>query len=209
MAFPPRVTLVAACGGVGAAALLVQFIRQRVCALEAKLDEANRRISALEQTVSCVVGGGKELERLRRASAQGRVDDVRALANGLNVDCPGECGRTPLHNAANGVYEGSRMLHGGTAEHLEVITLLLDKGADINLADEEGCTALHMAVYWGHLEVTRLLLDKGADKTVAFGDGTRPVDMVCMEGGKANEAAIMELLCSPAEFQEWVGHRDA
>jgi len=42
-----------------------------------------------------------------------------------------------------------------------VVDLLLEKGADIDIQDDQGDTALHLAV--GHEQVAELLLEKGAD----------------------------------------------
>ncbi|RPB22045.1 ankyrin, partial [Terfezia boudieri ATCC MYA-4762] len=46
--------------------------------------------------------------------------------------------------------------------HLEVVKVLLDKGATINAMTHVNRTALHMAAENGHLEVVKVLLDKGA-----------------------------------------------
>jgi ankyrin repeat protein len=42
--------------------------------------------------------------------------------------------------------------------HLEVVRLLLDRGANIHAGDD---CALRLAAYYRHLEVVRLLLDRG------------------------------------------------
>ena len=47
--------------------------------------------------------------------------------------------------------------------HLEVVRLLLEKGADINSRNLFGETSLDIACYKGHLEIVRLLLERGAD----------------------------------------------
>ncbi len=60
-------------------------------------------------------------------------------------------GNTPLHDAA---------LYG----HVDVATLLLDRGANVeNKTKYSGFTALHNAAWRGHLDVATLLLDRGAD----------------------------------------------
>ena len=47
--------------------------------------------------------------------------------------------------------------------YLEIVKLLIDSGADINVKDKKGRTALRYAVKNGHLEVVKYLIDKGAD----------------------------------------------
>ena len=51
--------------------------------------------------------------------------------------------------------------------HVEIVKLLLDKEADVNVADKEEWTPLHVASENGHVEVVKLLLDKEADVNAA------------------------------------------
>jgi hypothetical protein len=53
---------------------------------------------------------------------------------------------------------------------LEVVKLLIEKGADINQADKYGHTPLYWASDHGHLELVKLLIEKGADITQADSD---------------------------------------
>lgn len=62
-------------------------------------------------------------------------------------------GWTPLHWAAQ---KGD----------MDVVKLLLSKGADVNAYHEKAGTPLHMAVYSGQAEVARLLIAGGADLNV-------------------------------------------
>ncbi|KAB5562260.1 hypothetical protein PHYPO_G00015870 [Pangasianodon hypophthalmus] len=76
------------------------------------------------------------------------------------------CGWTPLHEACN---------HG----HLGIVSLLLDKGANINDpggAYCDGVTPLHDALSCGHFEVARLLVQKGASVNVRNNKGDKPLD---------------------------------
>ena len=50
--------------------------------------------------------------------------------------------------------------------NIEIVKLLLEHGADINLPDNYGHTALMMASLEGNTEIVRLLLDQGADVNV-------------------------------------------
>jgi hypothetical protein len=47
--------------------------------------------------------------------------------------------------------------------HVDVVTLLLERGADINQTDEYGNTALHVATCGGHEEMVSFLITSGAD----------------------------------------------
>ena len=47
--------------------------------------------------------------------------------------------------------------------HVDAARLLLDKGAEVDRAAEDGQTPLFIACQKGHVDVARLLLDKGAE----------------------------------------------
>ncbi len=82
--------------------------------------------------------------------------DAGATLNQLSVD-------GPLFMAA---------LTGDTPKYLDVIGLLLDRGADIDLVNKQGGTPLMAAANRGHVNAARLLLSKGADHTLKAHDKT-------------------------------------
>jgi ankyrin repeat protein len=75
---------------------------------------------------------------------------------------PNSQGTTPLMAAA-GVGVGAPEEAAGTEpEVLEAVKLLLKVGANINVVDKNGETAMHGAAYRNHPKVVQLLADKGA-----------------------------------------------
>lgn len=90
---------------------------------------------------------------LRQAADSGDLMQMRILILlGANLDAKdkGELGLTPLHKAA---------LSGQT----KAAELLINKGAKVDAASNNGKTALILAATMGNKEVVELLLSKGAD----------------------------------------------
>jgi ankyrin repeat protein len=66
--------------------------------------------------------------------------------------------------------------HGEESDAIEAVKLCLDRGADVNAADEDGLTALHHAVVRG-AGVVRLLVERGAALGVKDKHGRTPLDV--------------------------------
>ena len=64
--------------------------------------------------------------------------------------------------------------------HVEVVRLLLDAGADINLASNNGLTASMLAADQGHVEVARLLVEAVGNRFLGtyYGGLTRGIEFV-------------------------------
>jgi ankyrin repeat protein len=78
--------------------------------------------------------------------------------------------------------------------HVDVVRLLLERGAEINQADDStGGTALHLAVARGHEEVVSLLLTSGADPSIKGYRGKTAL-MLALLGGYV--AVVLLLLRS-------------
>jgi ankyrin repeat protein len=95
---------------------------------------------------------------LSTATKFGDLDRVREL---LDQD-PALLGHVPAYS----YYTGVALRNAAGAGHLEVVKLLLDRGADPNLP-EPGIApqggALHAAIGGKHYEIVRLLLERGAN----------------------------------------------
>ena len=65
---------------------------------------------------------------------------------------------------------------------LEILRLLIGKGADVSAADTEGRTPLHRALLEGFEGVAQLLIDKGADVSAADNMGWTPLHWASREG---------------------------
>jgi ankyrin repeat protein len=55
---------------------------------------------------------------------------------------------------------------GEEPEAVEAVTLLLDRGADVNAVDDNGDTAMHGAAYGNYPLIVKLLADRGANPRI-------------------------------------------
>lgn len=78
-----------------------------------------------------------------------------------------------------------------TNNKIEVVRLLLEKGADINaIASDIGWNVLFAAAWNGNTEITKLLLSKGVDARVSATDGKTALDVARERGNIATAQQI-------------------
>jgi ankyrin repeat protein len=122
----------------------------------------------VEQRVpSAGVPATVEQQCILRAAKTGDVAAVRSLieADATLLDARDADGSTPLHCAA---WKG----------HSEVVTALLDLGADVNARNRNGHwgdTPLHAAAHGNNAPVARLLIARGADVHAVNAGGRTPL----------------------------------
>jgi len=120
---------------------------------------------------------------LLRAALCGDLTLVRLLlAHGADPLIPTFDMTTPLMAASGVGWAEGFTFQYSEEETVELVKLLLEKGAAINAANKDGITALHGAAYKGADKVVQLLVDRGADlaakdKGEDFGFGTSSVQM--------------------------------
>jgi ankyrin repeat protein len=61
--------------------------------------------------------------------------------------------------------------------NLKTVKLLLSKGADVNLQNKDGMTALMYSCHNNNLETVKLLLSKGADVTITNINNQKAIDL--------------------------------
>ena len=107
-------------------------------------------------------------DELWLAAKEGNVDTIIYLLSSFqaNVNYQG------YHNGTSPIYWAA------VKGHKDVVLLLLDRGADPNIAGRDGWTPLHWAGIKGHKELALLLLRKGADPNMATNQGQTPLALV-------------------------------
>ncbi len=93
------------------------------------------------------------------------------------------------------LHDSDALCYAATRGEVAAAALLLDRGIDINHADDNGgdtpnATALHLAARGGHLPVVVLLLDRGADCSVRDGRGRTARD-IAIEYKHADVGALL------------------
>jgi uncharacterized protein len=122
---------------------------------------------------------------LMRAAKDADVTVMRVLIDrGADVDARAKTEKTALMFAASrlGGFRGTPN-RGSEAQALEAVALCLDRGADVNAADDGGQTALHAAVATAEDGLVRLLVTRGADLQLKDSRGRTPLDVAKGVGG--------------------------
>jgi ankyrin repeat protein len=101
---------------------------------------------------------------LLRAALCGDLTLVRLLLNrGADPQIATLDNTTPLMVASGVGWAEGFTFEYSEDETLDLVKLLLDRGARVNDANEDGITALHGAAYKGANKIVQLLVDRGAD----------------------------------------------
>jgi ankyrin repeat protein len=130
-----------------------------------KINHVIRMLARDPQLVNAYADDG--FQPLGLACYFGHYDTAEYLVKaGAPVNSPARNGlkAAPIHSAS-------------AAGHVRIVKLLLDHGADANVREQAGYTALHAAAQNGDEEMIRTLLFGGADLTLKSDDGKTAMDI--------------------------------
>jgi uncharacterized protein len=140
-----------------------------------------------------------DLERVRQL-VQGQPDRVNAVSpdgfGPLGLACffnHPEVARYLIEQGAdvNAPSQNAQRVHpihsAVAARNTGLVTLLLEKGADINAAQAGGYTALHAAAHHGDEPMIKLLLEHMADINAVTHDGKTPMELAIKNGHDAGK----------------------
>lgn len=102
------------------------------------------------------------MEDIFKAIFREDKDFLEKNINRNTINIQDKDGRTPL-------------IHAVVDDKLNIIKLLVEKGADINIQDSVGYTALHYASQNFSLETLKILLDNGAKIDIQDVHGNTPL----------------------------------
>ncbi|KAF3889298.1 ankyrin repeat domain-containing protein [Tolypothrix bouteillei VB521301] len=83
----------------------------------------------------------------------------------------------------NSIYDLPPLARAASVGNVEMVKLLIEGGADVNLQmEEEADTALTIAALYGQIEVVKILVEAGADVNIGDCYGTKAVAMAASNG---------------------------
>ena len=107
------------------------------------------------------------------------------LINNGFKQVPDHRGNYPIHEAAKKC-------------DLDIIKLLVEKGADIDIQDENGNTPLNLAVLAGKPELVYYFIDMGADVNKKNKNGRAPIHQAAIKGNEEIVYALLDADCDYA-----------
>ena len=89
-------------------------------------------------------------------------------------------------NALNPDYGASMLASAAFQGHSDLVNMLLESGADVNVRNRDQATALHTAAFMGRPKIARNLLAAGADPDAVDANGQTPKTLLKLDFGTTN-----------------------
>lgn len=116
---------------------------------------------------------------LLQAAMDGDLKTVQMLlADGVDIN---------IKITADG---GNALLIASYYGHTDIVKLLLEREADVNVKNTDGVSALRMASQEGHTDIVKLLLERGADVNIKSTNGVTAL----MKASQNGHTDIVKLL---------------
>ena len=131
-----------------------------------------------------VYAGDTALHVAAAAHQRGLAESL--LARGAAVGAGNRRGAEPLHYAADG---GPGVDYRDPNAQSELISYLIDAGADPDAMDKSGVAPLHRAVRTRSSGAVRALIDKGADPLLMNKSGSTALHLAVQNTGKINSGS--------------------
>ena len=120
------------------------------------------------------------------AAAHHRGFAAMLVAHGAAVRARNRRGAEPLHYAADGQL-GADFLDSNAQQ--EIISYLIDAGADPDAIDKSGVAPLHRAVRTRSFAAVAALIDRGADPLLMNGSGSTPLHLAVQNTRASNSGS--------------------
>jgi ankyrin repeat protein len=131
-----------------------------------------------------VYSGDTALHIVSAAHHQGLAETL--VARGAAVRARNRRGAEPLHYAADG-HPGAELMDSNAQR--QMISYLVDAGADPDAMDKSGVAPLHRAVRTRSSAAVSALIDSGADPLLMNKSGSTPLHLAVQNTGKSNSGS--------------------
>jgi len=119
-----------------------------------------------------------EATALHKGYWQEGVADL-LISHGTPINAQDKYNETTLHNACS-------------TGHVDVVKLLLENGADIELRNNGGLTPLHIACFTGgNVEIVKILLAKGSSIIALDNERRNPLHIACYRSNNIDTIRIL------------------
>ena len=174
--------------------ILMSAVAVTLANLETKRP-SHHKIESLFQKIVDIVNTLSELHWCKRGNDAEKAVEL-VLNDGLGINTPALCNRTPLLwaslsssgefietlidlganvNAQRTDDKVTPLLLSANWNNFMAVYLLLDHGADANIASADGNSPLHTAVSKGFFDITELLVEKGSYVNLQNKEGRTPL----------------------------------